>query len=244
MEHFVNSVAPAGAVWSTALDVAEYVRLELSGGQSAKGEHLLSRQTLQSRWRGGIKITDKLGYGLGLMHAEENGLEVISHGGGTLGSTSDMYFLPAHNLGVVVLTNMRAANYFLSAVRLRIMEIVFGAERRSEQILGAAQKALRESGAAGRERTATGQAAADWLRQFTGDYYSGELGPARIVAGHGEYRAIFESWESPLGVEARPGGERLISILGPPWSGSLHLRPVAGGLLLDAGQDKYQFSRC
>jgi CubicO group peptidase (beta-lactamase class C family) len=69
MEHCVDAVAPAGAVWSTALDIAEYLRLELGGGRANNGEQLLSEKTLQSRWCGGI--TAKVGYGLGLMHAEE-----------------------------------------------------------------------------------------------------------------------------------------------------------------------------
>ncbi len=81
-------------------------------------------------WHGGIKINEKLGYGLGLSHSQEQGLEVLSHGGNTLGFTSDTFFLPAQNLGVVLLTNLRMANAFLAALRQRILEIVFDAARR------------------------------------------------------------------------------------------------------------------
>ncbi len=84
MERCVESVAPAGAAWSTAEDMAKYLLLELRGGKTPSGEPLLSEQTLRSRWRGGIKINDKMDYGLGLLHSEEQGLDVIGHGGNNL----------------------------------------------------------------------------------------------------------------------------------------------------------------
>jgi CubicO group peptidase (beta-lactamase class C family) len=128
MEMLVYSVAPAGAVWSTAPDLARYVLMELANGRLPGGEPLISEEALLERRRPGIKIDDKNSYGLGLIISNESGLRVIHHGGNTLGFSSDMYFLPDSGLGAVVLTNAYGAIEFLAAIRQKIRELVFGAE--------------------------------------------------------------------------------------------------------------------
>ncbi|MGC2656685.1 MAG: serine hydrolase domain-containing protein, partial [Bryobacteraceae bacterium] len=140
IEGSLDSVAPAGSAWSTAEDMAKYLLLELNGGKTPNGQRLLSEENLKSRWSGGIKINDKLGYGLGLLYGEEKGLHVLSHGGNTLGFTSDMFFLPQQGLGVVVLTNVRMANAFHGLLRQRIFELLFAADPKSEEMLAASTK--------------------------------------------------------------------------------------------------------
>jgi len=245
MEHSVDSVAPAGAVWSTALDMARYVLLELRLGKDASGQQLVSPETLQSRWRGGIKITDKMSYGLGLLNEREHGLEVISHGGNTLGFTSDMFFLPAHDLGVIVLTNLRIANSFLAAVHRRILELVFGAKEKAGEIVASAAKSRHDSAESMRGRIKQDHASTAWLADFIGTYHSEQLGPANISQNAGDYQVAFESWGSDLGVEVQPSGDRLIALTSALWSGTLKFQAMSNGeLLLDAGQDQYSFHRC
>jgi CubicO group peptidase (beta-lactamase class C family) len=135
MEMSVHSVAPAGGVWSTASDLARYVAVELANGRLPDGEPLISEEALLERRRPGIKIDDKNSYGLGLIISNESGLRVIHHGGNTLGFSADMYFLPDSGFGAVVLTNAYAATEFLAEIRLKLSEMVFGAEPRAEQIV-------------------------------------------------------------------------------------------------------------
>ncbi len=245
MERCVEAVAPAGAAWSTAEDMARYLLVELSGGKTPEGERLVSEETLRSRWRGGIRINDKLEYGLGFLHSEEQGLEVISHGGNTLGFTSDLFFLPAHDLGVAVLTNLRVANAFLDALRQRLFEILFGAEQKSEQMVAATCRSHAEQAAGRRDRIKTDSSSVAWMDEFVGEYRSRELGPARILRNGEGFSVEFESWGSALGAEVQQNGARLIALTSPPWSGGLRFQtsPETGDLVLDAGQDKYTFQR-
>jgi hypothetical protein len=49
-----------------------------------------------------------------------------------LGFTSDLAFLPEAGLGISVLTNGQATNYFNETVRIRLFELVFGLEPEAE----------------------------------------------------------------------------------------------------------------
>ncbi len=244
MEQSVISVAPAGAAWSTADDMLKYLLLELRRGKTPDGHPLLSEETLQSRWRAGIKINDRAAYGLGLILLQEQGLEVMNHGGNTFGFTSDMYFLPQRNLGVVVLTNLRAANSFLGAIQQRIFEILFGAERKAEQMVTAIAKFQQETTQRWRDRVKIDSASVAWLDDYVGEYRSAELGPATITRKGGQFWAEFESWASALGAETQENGERLIVLISPPWSGTLRLQtsPDTGHLVIDGRTE--QIHRC
>lgn len=245
MEGTVESVAPAGGAWSTVEDMARYLLLELNDGETHNGEQIVSKENLRSRWRGGIKINEKLGYGLGLLHSEEQGLEVLSHGGNTLGFTSDLFFLPEQNLGVVVLTNLRIANAFLAAVRQRVFEILFGAELKAEEMISAALKTKHDSAVRIRDRVKTDPASITWISEFVGRYESSDLGPASIAKTGDAYSVQFQSWGSALGTEAQRDGARLIALASPPWNGAFKFQTDAGtgDLILDAGQMKYKFQR-
>jgi CubicO group peptidase (beta-lactamase class C family) len=246
IERGLDSVAPAGGAWSTAEDMVKYLLLELGGGKTPQGEPLVSEEILRSRWSGGIKINEKVGYGLGLLQSEEQGLRVLSHGGNTLGFTSDLYFLPDQALGVVVLTNLRIANAFLGVVRQRIFEILFGAERKSDQMLSAAVKIHHDGAKGKRSRIKTDAASLSWIDKFIGEYRSPQLGPARIQRDRDRFRIDFESWGSDLGSEVQDDGARLIVLTSPPWSGAglrFQTDGETGALVLDAGQEKYTFQR-
>ena len=243
MERFGEAVAPAGAIWSTALDMAKYLLLELNGGKDAHGEPLLSTCLLESRRSGGIKIDGKTSYGLGLVCADEQGLQVIGHGGSTLGFSSDMYFLPANDLGVVVLTNLRLANTFLAALRQKFFELVFGAAPLAEKTIAGAAKALEHAIATVRDRVKVDPDSVAWLDGLRGEYHCKELGSARISHRDDRYSAQFDGWGSVLGSETQSDGKRVVVLICPPWSGALRLQVSDDGqqLLLDGGQTKYAF---
>lgn len=245
LEGSVESVAPAGGAWSTVEDIAQYLLLELRGGIAATGTRLVREESLRSRWSGGIKINEKMGYGLGLLYSDEQGLKVLSHGGNTFGFTSEMFFLPDQNLGVIVLTNCRVANAFLGALRQRIFELLFGAESKAEEMIVATVKARKDAHARTRERIKTDAISTSWIADWVGQYSSDQLGPATITDRGEGFHVQFESWGSSLGAEVQPTGARLIALTSPPWAGSLRLQtsPDTGDLILDAGQEKYTFKR-
>jgi CubicO group peptidase (beta-lactamase class C family) len=245
MERCVNAVAPAGALWSTVLDMARYLLLELNRGRVSSGEQLVPEEGLQARWSGGIKIDGKHSYGLGLLRSEAEGLEVISHGGNTLGFSSDMYFLPKKGLGVVVLTNLRLADSFLAAAKHKVFELVFGAAPKAEKIVAAASLSAKDVTQKTRARVKVDSDSLAWLEELAGEYRSDELGPLILSKKNHQYWGEFESWKSTLGVELQSTGNHLIVLTSPPWSGTLRLQVADDRrvLTLDGGQNIYKFER-
>ena len=245
VEGFANAIAPSGAGWSTAIDMAQYLLLELSAGKLPNGKQFLPQEALQARWSGGIKINNEMSYGLGLIRSEEEGLDVISHGGNTLGFSADLYFLPKEGIGAVMLTNLRAANLFLAAGRQKVFELLFDAPPKAEKMIAAASQSEREAVAGRIARVKTDATSVVRLGRLVGQYQSRELGPLSVRSNDGEYRAEFESWGSALGLEEQPNGGFLVVLTDPPWVGGVRLQVVDDGraLLLDGAQNVYRFER-
>jgi CubicO group peptidase (beta-lactamase class C family) len=251
LEKCVRAVAPAGAVWSTVMDMAQYLLLELGRGKLPGGERLLPEEALLERRKPGIKITDKISYGLGLFLSEEDGLTVVHHGGNNWGFSADMYFLPQEDVGVVLLTNVRLANLFLMAARRKVFELLFDAPRRAEKMLAAASQAEKEAVVGRSARVKVDADSVKWLDGLVGEYRSNELGPLAVQRKDGQYSAHFESWSSFLGVGEQPDGTRVAVLTSPPWNSAA----IAAGevrfqvaehsrvLVLDAGQTLYRFER-
>jgi CubicO group peptidase (beta-lactamase class C family) len=244
MERFAAAIAPAGGAWSSARDMARYLLLELNRGRLPGGEQLLPEDALVERWQRTTRITDKMSYGLGLLRSEEDGLDVISHGGMTLGFTSDLYFLPQEGVGVVLLTNLYAAN-LLAAARQKVFELLFGAPATARQMIEAASVAEQQAIAGRRARVKSGAEAVAWLAGIAGEYRSRELGPLVVRRREGGYWGELESWASPLGIEEQPGGRPLVALVGPGLIHALRLQVADDGqaLVLDQGQHVYRFER-
>ncbi len=244
-EKAVYSVAPAGAAWSTASDMARYVMLELGQGCLPGGRRVISEEALLERRKPGIKIDEDSSYGLGLFVSNEAGIPVIHHGGNTFGFSADVFFLPAHDFGVVVLTNAFQANLFLLAVRQKIFEIALGAEPRAAKTLETSAKLMQESVAALRKKVVTDAAEMKWGEEILGRYVCAELGSATIEKRGDGYWIQCEEWGSPLGGEVQPSGDRLLRALAAPWRGTIRwiVSPDGQSLTFDQGQQKYEFRR-
>jgi CubicO group peptidase (beta-lactamase class C family) len=243
MEMSVYSVAPAGGAWSTAPDLARYVLMELGNGQLPGGERVISEDALLERRRPGVKIDDKNSYGLGLIISNESGLRVIHHGGNTLGFSADMYFLPDSGFGAVVLTNAFGAIEFLTAMRQKIRELVFGAEARAQNIVETAKTAKADALTRLQARVKADAESTAWIEEIVGTYRSAELGGARISKNDRGYRVDFDEWSSCLAAEIQPGGDRLLRLISPPWAGAMKMLVRDNELILDAAQMKYVFTK-
>lgn len=108
---------------------------------------VLPAAALQRRWEGGIWIDDRSSYGLGLLRSEEQGLQVIGHGGNTFEFSSDMYFIPE-------------------------FEIVFGAPARAEGIVAGASRWAKSAPERLRGYLKTGSSSVAWLEELMGEYYT------------------------------------------------------------------------
>jgi CubicO group peptidase (beta-lactamase class C family) len=157
-ENVSTAVAPAGALWSNAREMARYLQTELSGGVAPNGRRVVSGENLAVTWAKGVAMPAQPGhlsslassmssYGLGWMSGEYYGQRVINHSGGTYGFASQAAFLPEAGVGIVVLTNARTAGgMFPWAVQYRLFELLFDQEPRMDTELRAIEDAALSAG--------------------------------------------------------------------------------------------------
>jgi CubicO group peptidase (beta-lactamase class C family) len=136
-ERFTTAVAPAGAMWSSARDMARYLQMQLSHGVAPDGRRLVSSENLERTWRPGVAVPPDPNippavaaglahYGLGWFIGAYGGLKLVSHSGGTYGFSSEVAFLPEAGLGIAVLTNEAPCGALVAfAAQYRLFELVF-----------------------------------------------------------------------------------------------------------------------
>jgi CubicO group peptidase (beta-lactamase class C family) len=147
-ERFAASVAPAGALWSSARDMARYLQMELAGGVAPNGTRVVSAENLARTRAPRVAIPAEPGlpplfaevgdhYAMGWVTGTYHGQPIISHSGGTLGFGSEVAFLPEADLGIVILTNGgQAAGVFNLAVQFRLLELLFDQPAEFDALLG------------------------------------------------------------------------------------------------------------
>jgi CubicO group peptidase (beta-lactamase class C family) len=124
-EAVVRPVAPAGATWSTAQDLARYLLTALNRGVTPEGRRVVSAENLGKTWEPQVAVSAETSYGLGWFVETYKGLQLLHHGGNTAGFTADLALLPEAGVGIVVLTNARRSNAFTEAVRYRLVELLY-----------------------------------------------------------------------------------------------------------------------
>jgi len=104
----LDTIAPAGAINSNVLDMAQWLRLQLGRG-SLDGNQLISAEHLEHTWTPQIDMGGRLHYGLGWMLGDWQGHRVVEHGGNIDGYAATVAMLPDQGLGFVLLTNISAS---------------------------------------------------------------------------------------------------------------------------------------
>jgi CubicO group peptidase (beta-lactamase class C family) len=123
VEETMQAVAPAGALWSNASEMSNYLRMLLDDGVAPDGTRIVSADALAETWRPRIAITADASYGLGWIVEDDRGLEIVSHSGNTFGFTSELAFIPELELGISVLTNQRLSP-LNAVVRAKLLELL------------------------------------------------------------------------------------------------------------------------
>jgi CubicO group peptidase (beta-lactamase class C family) len=108
-----DRMAPAGAIHSTVIDMANWLRLQLREGEY-EGRRLISKSALREmhslqqsipvRWRPESDVYDPrfVGAGLGWFVRDYRGRKLVQHGGAW---GAEVAIVPEEDLGVVVLSN-------------------------------------------------------------------------------------------------------------------------------------------
>jgi CubicO group peptidase (beta-lactamase class C family) len=127
-----DDVGAAGSINSTALDMAQWMRLHLGKGAFA-GQRLISAEQiaemqtpqmavrLEGPWLARSPDARLLSYGLGWFIQDHRGKKLVQHSGNVNAMSAVVGLLPEENFGVVVLTNA-AGTLLPNAVMYMILD--------------------------------------------------------------------------------------------------------------------------
>lgn len=133
-----DNIAPAGAINSSANDMARWLLLQTGSG-SFGDEQIVDPAVISETRKPHnlLQVSDSSReinpwthfstYGLGWSLSDYRGRLVVSHGGGLNGMTSTVAMLPEENLGVVVLTNFDTHGLRASVVN-HVFDAYLGAD--------------------------------------------------------------------------------------------------------------------
>lgn len=104
----IAPAAPAGAINSSARDMAQWLRFMLSGGL-VNGKRLVSEKAFNQAITKQINVAGAVDYGLGWFLRQWNKHKVIEHGGNIDGFNAQVAMMPDQKLGFVLLTNVTSS---------------------------------------------------------------------------------------------------------------------------------------
>lgn len=217
IERFVLPLAPAGAGWSTTDDMTKYLLTQLAKGRAPDGTRVVSEKSLTHTWEPQIEVSADADYGLGWIISDFKGIRVISHGGNTMGFTSELAFMPEKGIGITVLTNGNATNDFSQSVRKRLFELAFDQPYKSLEAAEYGYKEMME----GLERTRNRLEDVDraTIEPWLGTFESPELGEVELSWGDDAFRIDAGEFASRL-KKMEKDGETYYVTTDPPVSGS------------------------
>jgi len=127
---------PAGGLNSNVIDMSHFISMIFAGGTS--GDHrILKAETINEMLRtqnADVPLDFNFHVGLGWMLSTlggstiENGGKVAHHGGDTFLYHSQMYLLPEHKLGVVVLSNSSTARQTVDHIATETLKLALEAK--------------------------------------------------------------------------------------------------------------------
>lgn len=193
MDYFrIDAMSPAGAINSSAAEMARWLELHAQEGE-VDGERVAPAAAVERTHRpvlplasGGqldLPEVSHASYALGWQVHDYRGHRMLVHGGGIDGFTALMAVLPEEEVGVAVLSN-RLGGRFTTAVTLDAVDRMLGLERKDwvERFRQQAEQA-RQAGASGEADTAregdTGPRHP--LAEFAGSYRHPGYGTMRVT---------------------------------------------------------------
>ncbi|MEO8451986.1 MAG: serine hydrolase [Gemmatimonadota bacterium] len=204
----LDNVAPAGSIYSSAAEIAQYLRFQLGRG-TYNGTRLVSGFTLDRTWiphvnagGAGDSVTSTSSYGMGWVLLTYRGHRIAWHNGGIDGMLSEMWTLPDDKIGVTILTNGSPQNMGNPLV-MQIIDQLIGAPKKdrlgealAQSKQGAAAQELREKATAAERQQGTHPALP--LDRYAGTYKDEMYGDLTIGSENGKLVARFMTFTAEL----------------------------------------------
>lgn len=211
----VDPVAPAGSIWSSVHDMAQWMRFVLDSGR-VRGSRLISTETFTD-WlspqvvvpRGSFYPTTRfarphqINYALGWFLHDYNGLSVAMHTGSIDGQIAIIGLVPDLRLGVYVLANLDHAE-LRHALMYRVFDMYSGGIRRDWSAdLKTMYAGLEQQGRQARANFVSSRVAGTSpsapLTKYAGTYGDSLYGELRITSDGGRLRVAFgKGFAGPL----------------------------------------------
>jgi CubicO group peptidase (beta-lactamase class C family) len=191
-------VRPAGGMWTSAHDLAQYIAMELRQGLLPDGRRLVSTENLWERRRPQVPSGYRESYGMGLLVNTQRDIPIIHHGGSLAGYRSEMIFLPEHGVGLVVLTNSDTGGYLTGLLLRRLLEVLFdGKPEATERATAAAMQRAAQIAKARAQLVVP----ADPVQagRLASRYVNPALGELRVETKDGTTTFDFGAWRSVVG---------------------------------------------
>ncbi|HEX3579158.1 MAG TPA: serine hydrolase [Thermoanaerobaculia bacterium] len=190
-----DALAPAGTIKSSAHDMAQWLRFQLTGG-AIDGRRLMSLSAIEETHTPQTIIPigpasrllypdmNFLTYGLGWNISDYHGELLVAHAGALNGFRTNVALLPKRNFGIVILENIGRGSA-LAALRNTIIDQFLGAAARdwNSDMLDAEKFESAKADDAQREREAkraTAPKPSRELAAFAGTYHNAGFGDATI----------------------------------------------------------------
>ena len=196
-----DNIAPAIALNASALDMAQWIRMQLNGG-TLDGRVIVPAAALAQTQRAQQAVplspasaelypgATQLDYGMGWFISEYQGDRVLQHGGNIDGMSALIVLVPARHLGFVILTNLdRTA--MPSALAYRLIDEMAGREPRdwSGEMLRTERAIASQSHLAGQiaaARVAVTKGPSHALAQYAGVFADSLYGDLSVRVEQGE----------------------------------------------------------
>jgi CubicO group peptidase (beta-lactamase class C family) len=242
-EAFLSSIAPAGAAWSNVEDMARYVITAMNMGITPDGMRVVSEENLLKTWEPQVSYAAEGYYGLGWMIDKYKGLYLLSHGGNTLGFTSEMAILPEVDLGLTILINAQGANTATQSIATRLIELLYDLEPQSAAALQGQVEAIHAQLA---EIEFSEEIDIEAVTPFLGDYHNDALGTITLLLEDGVLWIDAGEFVTEVRAELNDAGEieNYITYDMPLAGIAAHLREVDGErrVVVGSGVVEYTFT--
>lgn len=227
----IDNLAPAGSISSSANDLSHWVMAQLDKGKY-DGKQVIPAAAIAQTWLphsilgNGGTIFNKGHfnlYGLGWFLEEYAGRKIVSHTGGVNGFVTSVTLITEEKLGIIVLTNTDANNFY-EALKWEIMDAYFelpyrnysqvylqGHRNNEKEMMR--QLALKKDTISGNPKTDLP------LSAFAGTYLHAIYGKMTITLENGKLKASFEHHKGRYADLEALGGSRFLATFNDPLYG-------------------------
>ena len=219
----IDNLAPAGSISSSVSDMSHWVLMQLNNGRYHDKMVVPSGAIAQTRLPHSIlgngghmfnKSHFSL-YGLGWFMEEYSGRKFVGHTGGVNGFVTSVAMIPEEKLGIIVLTNTDANNFY-EALRYEIMDAYLGLPYRDYSKVYLGMHQMNEKAEANwlkkkQDTIATKPATALPVTAYAGDYNHAVYGKMTIRSENGKLVARFEHHKGRYATLEPLGGNRFLA---------------------------------